>query len=244
MIESIHLFLEIDYFGLIAPIMGVFGFGGSSSKSSSSSTVEPDILELVEGVFGDQSQEIRDLAVETLQSIRAGQGRGLREELGGFNFQDFVGSSAVGQQLQETLLNPSFSPSGTGEQSIVNSIRDQILGSTALKGLRPTTGGITQGLAPILQQLRQSRIQNLSGAFQTELGGALAGRGQDITQRGQTLGAGQEQVDSALNSFLSLLSLGRQTPVIRGGGATSTGSSTSGGLGLNLSGLFDSNGKR
>jgi len=185
MIEYIPLFIENDFFGLLSPIMGIFGFGGSSS--SSKQTVQPDILELIQGIFGDVDPKVRELALEALETLRGEQGRDIAGGVGAFNFNDFLQGSDIGQQLQQTLLNPGFSPSTSGEQALIGSVRDQILGSTALKGLKPTTGAITQGISPTLLKLRQNRIQNLSGAFQREIGGTLAGRQQDITQRGQTI---------------------------------------------------------
>jgi len=232
MIEHIPLFIENDFFGLLAPIMGIFGFGGSKSSSESQSTVNPDILEQIQGIFGDVDPKVRDLALEALETLRGEQGRGIAGGVGAFNFSDFLQGSDIGKQLQETLLNPGFTPSTSGEQALIGSVRDQILGSTALKGLKPTTGAITQGISPTLLKLRQNRIQNLSGAFQRELGGTLTGRQQDITQRGQTIGGEQSQIDSVLNNFLSLLSLGRQTPVVRGGGGQSTSSGSSGSIGI------------
>lgn len=229
-VESMKSIMEIDFSTFLVPLMGIFGFG--SSSSSSSQTVQPDILELIQGIFGDADPQVRELALETLGAVRGEQGRGLAGGVGAFNFNDFLQGSDIGKQLQETLLNPGFSPSTSGEQGLVNSVRDQILGSTALKGLKPTTGAITQGISPTLMKLRQNRIQNLSGAFQSELGGTLAGRQQDITQRGQTIGGEQAQIDSVLNNFLSLLSLGRQTPVVRGGGSQGTSGSSSFSLGL------------
>lgn len=218
------MFIEIDW-SMLSPLMNIFGFG--TSKSKTRSTVAADILELTPGVFGDVDPAVRGLARETRGGIRAGGKRRIKGGVGG-EFGGLLGETEIGAELQRTLLDPSFDPKTKGEQALVSSVRDQILGSTALRGLKPTTGGITQGLAPILEQLRQNRIRNLSGAFQTEVGG----RGQDVTQRGQTIGGEQAQIDSSLNAFLSLLSLGRQTPVVRGGGATSRGSSSSFKLGF------------
>lgn len=215
----IELLIEIDW-SMFAPLIGALSFG--SSKSTSRSTINPDVLNLISGVFGDESSQTRALAGETLESIRASLGRDVTGGLETFDFNKLLGESEIGQELQRTLLNPSFTPTTQADQAVVDATRDQILGSTALKGLKPTTGGITQGLAPILSSLRQRRIGNLSSAFQTEVGARGGGRGQDVTQRGQTIGGDQAQIDAALNSFLSLLSLGRQTPVVTGGGGVST----------------------
>lgn len=214
----LELAIEMGSWFSLLPIAGVLGIGGS--KSSSQSTVAPDILELIKGIFSDADPQVRKLALEALGTLRGEQGRGITE---GFDFNSFLQSSDIGQELQRTILNPSFSPTTKGEQSLIGGVRDQILGSTALKGLKPTTSAITQGLAPSLMKLRQNKISNLTGAFQQELGG----RGQDVTQRGQTIQGSQNQIDSVLNNFLSLLSLGRQTPVVRGGGAQSTADSFS-----------------
>ncbi len=227
----IELFLEFDL-SMLAPVMGIFGIGGSRS------TREPDVLQLVPGVFGDQSPEVQALARRTQQFAGESGGRQLAPfnlpgRTGEFDFSQLQGASPTGSALLSELTSPQFGARNITEERILEGINKRFLGSTALQNLRPTGGGFAQSIAPTLAALRQQRIGNLSDAFKTEIGARLGGRAQDIgergadigagvTARGQTIQGGQAQIDAVLNSFLSLLSLGRQTPVVRGGGGSAT----------------------
>ena len=80
--------------------------------------------------------------------------------------------------LRNELMNPSFAPQTSSEQSILSSIMDLAGGRSASRGLgAPTMGGLAQSIAPTLADMRNQRVNNLSQALGLEQG-----------FRGQTLG--------------------------------------------------------
>lgn len=196
-------------------------FGSSEQKA--------DTIEQLPGIF-DQGGEGSEIA-RFLRGIGEGKaGGGVRdfnipESTPGFDISNFINEgSEFGGLFRDELTSPQFGARNVAEENLLGQVTDRFQGSQAIRNLGVTGGGFASAIAPLLVQLRQKRLENLFGGFKTELGGALEGRRQDITERGgditsqllaraQDIGLGEQ----GINTLLALLNLSRKTPVVRGG---------------------------
>ena len=218
------------------------GIGGglsglaSSFDTPGSSSSDAGTIELIAGLFGQggEGAEIarflkgkgEDRFNKTLDPFT------IPESTPGFNFNDFLSKSAIGQELNQELLNPTFGASNPEQQSYLNSIQDSVQGNAAIRGLDPTMLSIMKTLAPELQKMRQERVGNLQTSFSSELQSALGGaqlgtqeRAGDISAllgaRGQTIEGEQGIFDEGSNLLLALADLSRPTPVVKQGASRS-----------------------
>ena len=239
---------DID-FGAIGK--GLSGLSGAFNTPSSSSS-DRGTIELLPGLFGDTGETGTDIGKFLLGT---GMNRFdktidpfvIPDRTPTFDFNNLIGDSAIGSQYQDELLNPTFGVS-QAEQALLDEVVSQYQGSDALRNLKVTGDGFAQTVLPQLAKFRQDRLTNLKGGFDSELGAILAGRAQDVGERGADVGAltttrgqdilGEQAIfDEGSNLLLALADLSRPTPVVRqgasrsGGGGPSTTSQILSGLG-------------
>jgi hypothetical protein len=211
--------------------MGLFStlFGGSESKS------DPGSVSSFPGLFSDSKNNPTGLDIGNFL-LDQGKNRfnksisdfDIPDSVSTFDFDNLIGSSAIGSQFQDELLNPDFGVS-QAEQSLINEVLSQFQGSTAVRNLNVTGEGFAETLAPELVKFRQDRVDNLKGAFDSELNAILTGLGQEVNQRGQDVDLRQQDIlgeqavfDEGANLLLALADLSRPTPVSLQGGSTSS----------------------
>lgn len=230
------------------------GLSGLSSSfdTPASSSRDAGTVELLPGLFGDTGKTGADIGKFLLGT---GMNRFdetidpfvIPESTPTFDFNNLIGNSAIGSQYQNELLNPDFGTS-QAEQALLDQVLAQFQGNTAMRNLNVTGDGFAQTVLPQLAKFRQDRLTNLKGGFDSELEAILAGRAQDVGERGADVGAltttrgqdilGEQAIfDEGSNLLLALADLSRPTPVVKqgasrsGGGGPSTTSKILSGLG-------------
>ena len=92
-------------------------------------------------------------------------GQQLQSVLGGISPE-----SAFQQPFEQSVLSPEFGPQSLAENELLNSLAALTQGTSALRGLGPSTpGALAQSLAPALIGLRQQQVGNLQGGAQLDL---------------------------------------------------------------------------
>jgi len=215
--------------GIMSSIFG----GGKSSGGSVDTTSVP-------GIFDDNANETGKEIAQFLKT--KGEERFdkqippfvIPDSTPGFDFSSAISQSPVNQEFQRNLLNPSFDVTNPVEQSILNDLREQVGGLSALRNVGLTDESILQTIAPTLQKFQQDRNAQLQNAFTTNIQSVLEGRRQDMAERGADIeallsGRGQDiigkqaDLDAGSNLLLALADLSRPTPVVKGGSSSQTG---------------------
>ena len=213
-------------------IKGLFGGGSSSGGTVDTSSVP--------GIFDDSANKTGREIAEFLKT--KGEERFdkqippfvIPDSTPGFDFSSAISQSPVNQEFQRNLLNPSFDVTNPVEQAILNDLREQVGGLSALRNVGLTDESILQTIAPTLQKFQQARNTQLQNAFTTNIQSVLEGRRQDMSERGADIdalltGRGQDiigkqaDLDAGSNLLLALADLSRPTPVVKGGSSSQTG---------------------
>ncbi len=97
--------------------------------------------------------------------------------------------SSYGANLSDILTNPAFKTGYTpAESALISNITAATNAASAGRGLGAASQPeLLAALAPTLVNLRQNEINNLQNAYGTDIGAITAERGQDVTQRGQSI---------------------------------------------------------
>ena len=200
-------------------------FGGSSGGRAAES--RPAYERVETGIFSDPKNPAGQRLGETAEDYAnllqqqtvpphpVGQAQ-LPPQLG-------LTDSPIGAEYQQSLLNPSFAPTAV-QQPMIDALRDQLTAKAAYRGIQPTTAGMSAGIAPLLNQLSQQRIENLQkaaipeyeqmvGQRDTDIGGQL--QFADIQTAGDIA-----RKNITLNSLMALADLSKPTII---GGQQSTG---------------------
>ena len=195
-------------------------FGGSSGGRPAEST--PTFVRAETGIFSDpenpaglrlgtQAEDYSNLLQQqTVPPHPTGRAQ--------FPAQAAMFGTPIGAEYQQSLLNPSFAPTAV-QQPMIDALRDQLTAKTAYRGIQPTTEGMSAGIAPLLNQLSQQRIENLQkaaipeyeqmvGQRETDIGGQL--QFADIQTAGDIA-----RKNITLNSLMALADLSK--PTIIGG---------------------------
>jgi hypothetical protein len=194
--------------------------GGSSGAKRAES--KPTFVRAETGIFGDEQNpaglRLGETAEEYANLLQ--QQTVPPHPVGQAQFPPQLGltDSPIGAEYQQSLLNPSFAPTAV-QQPMIDALRDQLTAKTAYRGIQPTTAGMSAGIAPLLNQLSQQRIENLQKAaipqFEQRLGqraGDIGGQLQfaDIQTAGDIA-----RKNITLNSLMALANLSK--PTIIGG---------------------------
>ena len=200
-------------------------FGGSSGAMRAES--RPVAIREETGIFSDpknpaglrlgtQAEEYANLLQQqTVPPHPTGQAQ--------FPAQAGLAGTPIGAEYQQSLLNPSFAPTAV-QQPMIDALRDQLTAKTAYRGIQPTTAGMSAGIAPLLNQLSQQRIENLQKAAVPEFEQMVGQRGGDILgqlQFADIQTAGDvARKNITLNSLMALANLSKPTVI---GGQQSLG---------------------
>ena len=193
-------------------------FGGSSGAKRAES--KPTAIRMETGIFsdpqnpaglrlGETAEDYANLLQQqTVPPHPTGQAQ--------FPAQAAMFGTPIGAEYQQSLLNPSFAPTAV-QQSMVDALRAQLGGKAAFRGIQPTTAGMSAGIAPLLNQLSQQRIENLQkaaipefeqmvGQRETDIGGQL--QFADIQTAGDIA-----RKNITLNSLMALANLSKPTVI-------------------------------
>ena len=195
-------------------------FGGSSGAKRAES--RPTFIRAETGIFSDPNNPAGLRLGETAE----GYANLLQQQAtppyptgqAQFPAQATMFGTPIGAEYQQSLLNPSFAPTAV-QQPMIDALRDQLTAKTAYRGIQPTTAGMSAGIAPLLNQLSQQRIENLQEAAIPEYEQRVGQRGGDITgqlQFADIQTAGDiARKNITLNSLMALANLSK--PTIIGG---------------------------
>ena len=200
-------------------------FGGSSGGAPAQST--PTYVRAETGIFGDeknpaglrlgtQAEDYANLLQQqTVPPHPTGQFQ--------LPAQATMFGTPIGAEYQQSLLNPSFAPTAV-QQPMIDALKAQLGGKAAFRGIQPTTAGMSAGIAPLLNQLSQQRIENLQKAAMPQFEQRLGQRAGDISgqlQFADIQTAGDiARKNITLNSLMALANLSKPTII---GGQQSTG---------------------
>ena len=114
-------------------IKGLFGGGSSSGGTVDTSSVP--------GIFDDSANKTGREIAEFLKT--KGEERFdkqippfvIPDSTPGFDFSSAISQSPVNQEFQRNLLNPSFDVTNPVEQAILNDLREQVCGLSALRNV-------------------------------------------------------------------------------------------------------------
>jgi len=193
---------------------------GSSSGTQTVSRFNPN---------NPQSQDFMDISAQRGQNIADPVGLELPDKV-----IDPIDAKQFFNTTQDAILNPlSNLQLNEAQQNLINLTQQGATGQAAVRGIDPSFEGILQATSPALVQMGKDRAAGLSNLAQNvvipQQGQMLGQREQDInaTLSAAGLNTGREQ--AGLNSFLDLVALSQDVPVILG---RNSGNSSSKGFGL------------
>ena len=200
-------------------------FGGSSGGAPAQQA--PSFTRAETGIFSDEKNPAGLRLGETAESYA----NLLQQQTvppyptGQFQLPAQVGlaGTPIGAEYQQSLLNPSFAPTAI-QQPMIDALRAELGGKAAYRGIQPTTAGMSAGIAPLLNQLSQQRIENLQKAAIPEFEQMVGQRDTDIggqLQFADIQTAGDiARKNITLNSLMALANLSKPTII---GGQQQTG---------------------
>jgi len=138
------------------------------------------------------------------------------------------------QKLSSELTNPSFTPTSSSEQALIDQLKNQTAGASALRGLgSPTASGLATAIAPALVDLRNKRIANLAigaGAQQAQTGLQLNQEQTDLLRQQLLQKAFIDKLSAIITGKFQNVDFG-QSRIVAGNNSSRSGSGFGFGVG-------------